>query len=189
MARIRSRDTAPEVQLRRVLRQRGLRPTYHPRLPGSPDMGFVRRKVAVFLDGCFWHGCPQHYVAPKTRAVFWRRKLLDNVDRDAKVDTLLHANGFRVLHLWQHELSNPDEVAARVASELAPYKEGPATPPAFAEGRVWWACWCGSTDVQVAAVSGPGSLKPAGKERPESASLRCRACAREWTRAVPKVMA
>jgi DNA mismatch endonuclease (patch repair protein) len=187
MARIRSRDTAPEVLLRRVLRQHGLRPTYHPKLPGSPDMGFVRRKVAVFLDGCFWHGCPQHYVAPRTRQLFWRRKLADNVDRDGKADTLLHANGFRVVHVWQHELNDADRVAERVAGELAPDKEGPSTP-GFSEGRVWWACWCGSTDVLVAAVSGPGSLKPGGKERPEAAALRCRACAREWTRAVPKVM-
>lgn len=188
MARIRCRDTAPEIQLRRLLRRQGLRATDHPRLPGSPDMAFVRRKVAVFLDGCFWHGCPQHYVAPKSRAVFWLRKLRDNVDRGAAVDTLLNASGFRVLHVWQHELSEPARVAARVASELVPDQKTPAIPPGFVQGQVWWACWCGSTNVQVAAVSGPGSLKPRGKERPATAVLRCRACAREWTRAVPKEM-
>lgn len=184
MARIKSRDTAPEVVLRRTLRRAGLRPRVHPRLPGAPDLGFVRRHVAVFLDGCFWHGCPQHYIAPKTRFAFWTEKLRRNVERDADVDAALATRGFRVVRVWQHELTNPDRVATRIAGALA--EPGRRTSPGFSDGSIWWSCDCGSSDVQVTSASGPGSLKPAGKERPEFVRLRCRACGLRWDRPVPR---
>jgi hypothetical protein len=74
-------------------------------------------------------------------------------------------------------------VLERVRAALAEPTE--PSSPTFVEGQVWWACVCGSIDVQVTALSGPGSLKPAGKVRPKSASLRCRACAQEWDQRVP----
>lgn len=183
MARIRSRNTVPEQVLRRILRRAGLHPKPHPHLPGSPDVGFVRRRVALFLDGCFWHGCPQHYIAPKTRFEFWNRKLRQNADRDAAVDADLRAQGFRVVHLWQHELSEPDRVLERVTAALS---RDTQKSPTFVQGRIWWNCQCGATDVQVTALSGPGSLKPAGRVRPEFAWLRCRLCGHEWQQAIPE---
>jgi DNA mismatch endonuclease (patch repair protein) len=185
MARIRGRDTAPEVRLRRLLRRAGLRPRVHPRLPGAPDMAFVRRRLTIFLDGCFWHGCPQHYIAPKTRFSFWLKKLGMNVERDVDVDADLATRGFQVLRVWQHELARPEVVVARVSDTLA---DGRPTRPGFAAGTIWWVCQCGSSDAQVVAVSGPGSLKPAGRVRPEAVRLRCRNCGRRWDRAVPQVL-
>lgn len=186
MARIKSRDTAPECVLRRVLRRAGLRPQAHPKLPGAPDLAFVRRRVAVFLDGCFWHGCPQHYIAPTTRFAFWADKLRRNVERDADVDATLAAAGFRLVRVWQHELSHVDRVLVRVNAALDEHAE--RVPPGFSDGTIWWSCGCGSIDVQVTSVSEPGSLKPAGKVRPAAASLRCRACGCEWHTAVPTSM-
>lgn len=68
MSRIRSRDTKPEVMLRRTLWQRGLRYRIHSDLPGRPDIVFPSRKIVIFVDGCFWHRCPQHWKAPKNNA-------------------------------------------------------------------------------------------------------------------------
>jgi DNA mismatch endonuclease (patch repair protein) len=184
MARIKSRDTAPERVLRRVLRRAGLRPRAHPKLPGAPDLAFVRRRVAVFLDGCFWHGCPQHYIAPTTRFSFWADKLRRNVERDAAVDTALAAAGFRLVRIWQHELGHVDRVLVRVNAALDEHAE--RVPPGFSDGTIWWSCGCGSIDVQVTSVSEPGSLKPAGKVRPAAVTLRCRLCGRGWTQPVPE---
>ena len=184
MARIKSRGTAPEVALHRTLRRAGLRPRVHPRLPGAPDLAFVRRHVAIFLDGCFWHGCPQHYIAPKTRFPFWTEKLRNNVERDVAVDAELAARGFQVVRVWQHELAKPDQAVARVAGAVQEFSG--RTPPGFSHGNIWWTCACGSSDAQVTSVSGPGSLKPAGKERPQFVRLRCRACGNRWDRPVPK---
>lgn len=142
--------------------------------------------MAIFLDGCFWHGCPQHYIGPRTRGDFWSRKLRENVERDASVDAQLRAAGFRVVHLWQHELGSPDRVAERVCAALN--ETAHATSPSFVVGRVWWTCACGADDVQVSALSGPGSLKPAGKVRPALASLVCRNCGAAWNAAVPTEM-
>ncbi len=184
MALIRSRNTAPEQALRRVLLRAGLRPRPHPHLPGSPDLAFVRRHVAVFLDGCFWHGCPQHYVGPHTRREFWSHKLRTNVARDTSADDQLKTKHFRIVRLWQHELAQPQHVIQRVVAAL----QNIATSPFFSDGLIWWRCVCDSLDVAVTSISGPGSLKPAGVVRPESAVLACRECRREWTTAVPSVL-
>lgn len=74
------------------------------RLPGSPDFIFRARRIAVFVDGCFWHGCPEHYTIPATNADFWRKKREDNVARDRRVDLELRRRGWRVLRIWEHEL-------------------------------------------------------------------------------------
>ncbi|TKC92128.1 very short patch repair endonuclease [Polyangium fumosum] len=184
MSRIRSRDTTPERVLRGVLRRAGLRPQPHPKLPGAPDVAFVRRRVAIFLDGCFWHGCPQHYIAPTTRFSFWADKLRRNVERDAEVDAVLQGMGFRLVRLWQHELTYVGGLLARVGAALDEHAD--PIPPAFCDGKIWWACACGSVDVRVVSVSERGSLKPAGKVRPAAASLRCRSCSRGWIVPVPE---
>jgi DNA mismatch endonuclease (patch repair protein) len=78
-------------------------------LPGKPDFVFPKLKKAVFVDGCFWHGCPMHATWPKTRAAFWRKKIQRNQARDRQVGRLLRARGWTVLRVWEHALRRRDE--------------------------------------------------------------------------------
>ncbi len=105
MARVRRSGTGPELVLRRALRRAGLkwRPTAAP-LPGSPDLAFPRIRLAVFVDGCFWHGCPRHGTVPKTNTSFWVAKIRRNRQRDRQVDRALQHLGWTVLRVWEHEL-------------------------------------------------------------------------------------
>jgi DNA mismatch endonuclease (patch repair protein) len=96
-------STKPEVELRRALHARGLRFTLHRRdLPGRPDIVLSRARVAVFVDGCFWHACPDHGVLPKNNRAWWRRKLQGNIERDRKKDAELVSMDWLPLHLWEH---------------------------------------------------------------------------------------
>ena len=74
-------------------------------LVGKPDFVFPKLKTAVFVDGCFWHGCPKHGTQPKIRAAFWLAKLTGNKERDRKVNRLLRAEGWKVMRIWEHELA------------------------------------------------------------------------------------
>lgn len=116
MSRIRGRNTAPETILRKALWARGMRYRIHARTPvGRPDVVFPGRRVAVFIDGCFWHGCPEHYVRPRTRNEFWDAKLADNVARDRRQTLQLEAQGWRVVRVWEHEVFEAlDDVVLRV---------------------------------------------------------------------------
>ena len=76
---------------------------------GKPDFAFPKLKLAVFVDGCFWHGCLLHATQPKTNATFWRKKISTNRTRDRLVTRSLRARGWRVLRIWQHELSRKNE--------------------------------------------------------------------------------
>ncbi|MCY1022098.1 very short patch repair endonuclease [Pyxidicoccus sp. MSG2] len=105
MSRIRGRDTSPERLLRSALWRAGLRFRLHARTPhGRPDVVFPKLKVAVFIDGCFWHGCPEHYVRPRTRDEFWSSKLQENVRRDRRQTLLLEEEGWRVCRFWEHQV-------------------------------------------------------------------------------------
>ncbi|MEZ5415537.1 MAG: very short patch repair endonuclease [Opitutaceae bacterium] len=79
------------------------------KLPGRPDFIFPKLKTTVFVDGCFWHGCPKHAIQPKTNATFWREKIARNKARDRKVNRLLRARGWTVLRIWEHDLRKRDE--------------------------------------------------------------------------------
>lgn len=106
MARVRRSGTAPEMSLRRALHRAGLRyrlATGNP-LPGTPDLAFRRSRVAVFVDGCFWHGCPQHGSLPKTNTDFWDAKIRRNRRRDQDVDRELRHLGWKVVRVWEHDL-------------------------------------------------------------------------------------
>ncbi len=81
----------------------------HPRVFGSPDFVFQKGKVAVFVDGCFWHGCRKHATAPTNNGAFWAAKLARNKARDRLVGRVLKQRGWRVLRVWQHELSAHNE--------------------------------------------------------------------------------
>lgn len=106
MSRIRGSNTTPEILLRKRLWAAGLRYRLKSRVAGRPDLVFTSAKVAVFVDGCFWHGCPEHYSSPKTNAKFWRDKINRNKARDQEVNSQLNSEGWRVLRVWEHELRN-----------------------------------------------------------------------------------
>ncbi|MFE0252438.1 very short patch repair endonuclease [Streptomyces sp. NPDC059010] len=107
MQAIRSRDTKPEKLLRRLVHARGLRYRVGarplPDLRRTADMVFGPTKVAVFVDGCYWHGCPDHYVPPKTNSGYWSEKVLRNMERDRDTDQRLTDAGWLVLRFWEHE--------------------------------------------------------------------------------------
>lgn len=115
MGRIRSRDTKPELALRKQLFSRGLRYRTTLRLPGKPDLVFPAAKLVVFVDGCFWHGCPVHGTSPKSNRDYWTAKLRRNMERDAEVTRALGEEGWRVLRFWEHEVANE---LSRVADEI-----------------------------------------------------------------------
>jgi DNA mismatch endonuclease (patch repair protein) len=114
MARQARTDTAPEIALRRVLHRAGLRYRVGWPVPGlrrrTIDVAFPRARVAVFVDGCFWHCCPQHATQPAANAGWWAGKLAANVARDAATTAHLEELGWRVVRIWEHD---PTEVAAR----------------------------------------------------------------------------
>lgn len=120
MARQRVRDTVAEWALRQLLHARGLRYRVDAVLPGLPrrraDILFPRQKVAVFVDGCFWHACPEHKTAPKSNADWWAMKLARNVQRDHETDTHLAESGWKVIRIWEHE--NPEYAADRVEAAV-----------------------------------------------------------------------
>jgi DNA mismatch endonuclease (patch repair protein) len=86
---------------------------------GKPDFVFPAVKVAVFVDGCFWHCCPQHATRPATRRAFWLKKLGNNKARDRRVTRELRRRGWRVLRIWEHELKKPTRCLARVVRALS----------------------------------------------------------------------
>lgn len=117
MARLRRRDTTPELALRKELHHRGLRYRVQYPVPTASrrtiDIAFTRLRLAVFLDGCFWHGCPDHGTRPTTNSEWWRWKLDRNRARDVDTTALLEEAGWTVLRIWEH-VPTP-EAAARVA--------------------------------------------------------------------------
>lgn len=114
MARQRSRDTEPELRIRRLLHAAGLRYRIHLRplhhLRREADIVFTTARVAVFIDGCFWHGCPCHRSEPKVNSRFWKNKITANQARDAETNQLLAEAGWLALRYWEHEAP---EIAAR----------------------------------------------------------------------------
>ncbi len=105
-------DTTPELRLRAALHAIGLRFRLRSKLPGRPDVVFTRAKIAVFVDGCFWHACPEHGVTPKNNRDWWTVKLQRNVERDREKDDALVELGWAVVHVWEHE--EPLEAAERI---------------------------------------------------------------------------
>ena len=116
MTRQRRRDTKPEMAIRRLLFARGLRYRIDAALPGMrrrADLLFRSAKVAVFVDGCFWHGCPEHGTQPKNNAAWWAEKIAGNIQRDRDTDQRLTEAGWHVVRVWEHE--PPAQAAQRIA--------------------------------------------------------------------------
>jgi DNA mismatch endonuclease, patch repair protein len=85
---------------------------------GKPDFIFPKQKVALFVDGCFWHSCPKHINIPKNNRAFWQEKLQKNKDRDKYVSRTLKRGKWKVIRVWEHELSDPNRVAKRILAAL-----------------------------------------------------------------------
>jgi DNA mismatch endonuclease (patch repair protein) len=122
----RAADTRPELALRSALHRLGMRFRKNCR-PDSrvrcrADVVFPGAKVAVFVDGCFWHRCPVHGTSPATNAPYWRAKLDRNVQRDRENDRTLESAGWTVLRVWEHE--SPDAAATRVAAVIREPRTG-----------------------------------------------------------------
>lgn len=119
MAAIRGKDTAPEMQVRRLLHRLGYRFRLHRRdLPGSPDIVLPRHRTVVFVHGCYWHrhtGC-RYATTPRTRTAFWTEKFRRNVERDAAQQQQLRAAGWRVLIIWECELRDLEALTRRLGS-------------------------------------------------------------------------
>lgn len=118
MAAIRGRDTKPELIVRRGLHAAGLRYRLHGKLPGKPDLVFPGRRAVIFVHGCFWHGhdCPM-FKMPATRQDFWREKIERNQARDARAETVLLEDGWRVMTVWECALRGRARLEPRSAIE------------------------------------------------------------------------
>jgi DNA mismatch endonuclease (patch repair protein) len=129
MSRQSSRDTQPEVAVRRLLYAAGLRYRVNAPVPGmarrTVDILFRGPRIAVFLDGCFWHGCPEHATQPKANAEWWRDKLGRNVARDAETSEHMRAEGWTVLRFWEHE--KPALIAAQIDALVTASRNGSAS--------------------------------------------------------------
>lgn len=114
------RDTKPELALRRAVHALGLRYYVNKRPIGTirrtADLVFPRIRLAVFLDGCFWHGCPDHHTMAKTNAQYWADKIAKNRQRDADTNASLREAGWTVIRVWEHEPA--DQAAARIAAAV-----------------------------------------------------------------------
>ena len=121
MARVPQKGTKAELMLRRKLHSRGLRYRLHLTLLAKPrrvaDIVFPRARIAIFVDGCFWHGCPEHATWPKSNADFWRAKIEANRLRDMDTSQRLASHGWKIVRVWEHE--NPDDAANRIAELVA----------------------------------------------------------------------
>jgi DNA mismatch endonuclease, patch repair protein len=106
MSQIKRENTKPELKLRKALWNKGLRYRLKIKVFGKPDIIFKKYKVAVFVDGCFWHKCPEHFSYPKSNQEFWKVKINKNVIRDKKVNEELRNLGWTVLRFWEHELND-----------------------------------------------------------------------------------
>ncbi len=114
------RDTKPELAVRTLLHSRGLRYRVDYPLPMAPrrraDIAFTRLKVAVYIDGCFWHGCPEHATSPSQNSDYWSPKLARNKARDVETTQMLTNAGWLVLRFWEHE--QPTVIADTIESAV-----------------------------------------------------------------------
>ena len=131
-----TRNTAPEMRLRSTLHALGLRYRVHvrplPELRRTADIVFAGARVAVFVDGCFWHSCPEHGTAPSSNEAWWAAKLAKNVERDADTDRRLAAAGWFVVRVWEHE--DPAVAISRVADAVRSRRPPPLLPDLLPDG-------------------------------------------------------
>ena len=130
MSRQARRDTSPEVAVRKLLHANGRRYRLHRPVPEMPrrsiDIAFPGPRVAVFIDGCFWHSCPQHATHPKANSSWWQQKLARNAQRDQETTRHLERLGWQVLRFWEHE--PPEHVVEQVSCSVIARSQKPRRP-------------------------------------------------------------
>jgi DNA mismatch endonuclease (patch repair protein) len=102
MSRIRGSKTKPELKFKKIMEIMGFQ--YQPRIYGKPDFANKKEKIAMFIDGCFWHGCQKHFSMPKNNRKFWENKIKRNMQRDKTVNLQLRKAGWRVIRIWEHKV-------------------------------------------------------------------------------------
>ncbi len=131
MARVKGKNTSPERLLRSALWEAGLRYRLNYKVPaGRPDIVFPGPKVAVSVDGCFWHGCPAHYSRPRSREEFWSQKLAANTERDSRLTLRLESSGWIMVRVWEHEVFTQLDEIVEIVQQAT---QGVSPPP----GRDW----------------------------------------------------
>lgn len=120
MSNIRGKgNKSTEIKLLKLFRENGIKGwRRHQPLPGKPDFIFRKERLAVFVDGCFWHGCPRCYIKPKQNAEFWDKKIGSNIKRDKKVSRKLRTEGWQVCRIWECKLKKPDAVLRKISNIL-----------------------------------------------------------------------
>ncbi len=102
MSKIKGKNTGPELRLKKILKILGF--SYQTKMYGKPDFANIKEKIAVFVDGCFWHRCSKHYTPPKQNKKFWKEKIERNIKRDKEVTQKLRKDGWRVIRVWEHDI-------------------------------------------------------------------------------------
>lgn len=120
MARIKSNgNVSTELKLASIMRKNGITGWRRKqKVLGKPDFIFRKRRVAIFVDGCFWHGCPKCYIAPKTNTVYWKNKIAKNRARDRYVTKTLKEDGWKVIRFWEHSLERSSWIANKINHAL-----------------------------------------------------------------------
>lgn len=113
MSSIRSSKTKPELALKKALR--GLGFSYQPKMNGSPDFANKKKKIAIFVHGCFWHKCSRHFRQPESSKKYWLPKLQKNVERDKRNEKMLKSKGYKVIRIWEHDIpKNMNKIIKRI---------------------------------------------------------------------------
>ncbi len=120
MSSIRAKNTKPEIRIRKLLWSNGFRYRIHDKsVFGTPDISNKSKNFAVFIDGCFWHGCPKCYKEPISNVDYWRQKIARNKKRRTIVKRNLKKNGCKVFEFWEHHVnSNPEKIVSKIVKEI-----------------------------------------------------------------------
>ena len=121
MSSIRGKNTKPEITIRKLLWKVGIRYRIHNKsIYGTPDISIMKNKIAIFIDGCFWHGCKRCYKEPTTNTAFWREKIHNNKKRRLKVRRILKKQGWNVQEFWEHQVnSRPHSVIDSIMQNIS----------------------------------------------------------------------
>lgn len=121
MSSIKGKNTRPEITVRKILWARGLRYRIHDRTVfGTPDVSNKSRGFVVFIDGCFWHGCPRCYKEPRSNVSYWKEKIIRNKKRRALVKRMLKRHGWKVFEFWEHQVINdPEKIATKIINDIS----------------------------------------------------------------------
>ena len=120
MSCIRCKNTKPEITIRKMIWSKGFRYRIHDKtIFGTPDISNKSRGIVIFVDGCFWHGCPICYKEPKTNTVFWRNKIQRNREMRDKVKKILKRDGWKIIEIWEHQINkNPHMIANKIVNQI-----------------------------------------------------------------------